>query len=240
MRAAGAQKKEQELPDQWGSFFCLIEVGILSPSLGLLCTTRVQLQWLRPLVAPVSSSAPGRGDCPALIPTLIIFKAAGIYITLMQAPVALQLPQEAAFLAFLSCLVGRDCYHGRERRLGTTEVSAQLVGFGCFPDSDCFSTCTNGLNICSSAKLFSNRNNFSFLEKRVFTRYTLTSPWEALHWNICGITCSTNCSRDWPQSQTGLLVTFINWFYYADWYNQFKSTASIKLSRKVHFRPWKP
>lgn len=59
------KKKEQELPDQWGSFFCLIEVGILSPSPGLLCTTRVQLQWLRPLVAPVSSSAPGRGDCPA-------------------------------------------------------------------------------------------------------------------------------------------------------------------------------
>lgn len=103
--------------------FCLIEVGILSPSPGLLCTTWVQLRWLRPLVAPVSSSAPGRGDCPALIPALIIFKAAGIYITLMQAPVALQLPQEAAFLAFLSCLVGSDCYHGPERHSGTTEAS---------------------------------------------------------------------------------------------------------------------
>lgn len=43
-----------------------------------------------------------RDDCPALIPALIIFKAAGIYITLTQAPVALQLPQEAAFLAFPS------------------------------------------------------------------------------------------------------------------------------------------
>lgn len=111
----------------------------------------MQLQWLRPLVAPVSSSAPGRGDCPALIPALIIFKAVRIYITLMQAPVALQLPQEAAFLAFLSCLVGRDCYHGRELCSGTTEASGQLVGFGCFPGSDCFSTHTNGLNSGSSA-----------------------------------------------------------------------------------------
>lgn len=62
IRAAGAQKRKKGC--LWGSFFCLIEVGILSPSLGLLCTTRVQLHWLRPLVAPVSSSAPGRGDCP--------------------------------------------------------------------------------------------------------------------------------------------------------------------------------
>lgn len=60
---AEAQKGERELPDQWGSFFRLIESGILSPCLDMLCTTRVQLQWLRPLVAPVSSSAPGRGDC---------------------------------------------------------------------------------------------------------------------------------------------------------------------------------
>lgn len=66
MHDAGEQKKkEQELPDHWGSFFCLIETGILSYSLDLLCAMRVQLQWLRPLVAPVSSSAPGRGDCPA-------------------------------------------------------------------------------------------------------------------------------------------------------------------------------
>lgn len=56
-------------------FFFLIEAGILSPS--LLCTTWVQLRRLRPLVAPVSSSAPGWDDCPALIPALIIFKAAG-------------------------------------------------------------------------------------------------------------------------------------------------------------------
>lgn len=56
-------------------FFFLIEAGILSPS--LLCTTWVQLRRLRPLVAPVSSSAPGWDNCPALIPALIIFKAAG-------------------------------------------------------------------------------------------------------------------------------------------------------------------
>lgn len=145
------EHKDKELPDQWSSFFCLIKVCIPSPSPGLLCTTWVQLQWLRPLVAPVSSSAPGRGDCPALIPALIIFKAAGIYITLMQAPVALWLPQEPAFLAFLSCLVSRDCYHGRELRPGTTEPSGQLVEFGCFPDLDCFSTCINGPNIRFSA-----------------------------------------------------------------------------------------
>lgn len=97
MHAAGAQERNKCCG---GSFLCLIEVGILSSS--LFCATWVQLQWLRPLVAPVSSSAPGREDCPALIPVLIIFKAAGIYITLMQAPVALQHPQEAAFLAFSS------------------------------------------------------------------------------------------------------------------------------------------
>lgn len=73
MYAAGAQERNKCCR---GPFFCLIEVGILSSS--LLCATWVQLQWLRPLVAPVSSSAPGREDCPDLIPVLIIFKAAGI------------------------------------------------------------------------------------------------------------------------------------------------------------------
>lgn len=63
----------------------------------LLATTWEQLPWFRPLVTPVSSSAPGSEDCPELIHALIIFKAAGIYITLTQAPVALQLPREAAF-----------------------------------------------------------------------------------------------------------------------------------------------
>ena len=60
-----AKQKELQLPDRWGSFLCLIEFGI--PSLGpdLLCATRVQLRRLRPLVAPVSSPAPNREDCPA-------------------------------------------------------------------------------------------------------------------------------------------------------------------------------
>lgn len=81
-------------------------------------------------MAPVSSSAPGRDDCPALIPALIIFKAAWIYITLMQAPVAPQLPQEAAFQAFASIAwVGGDCYHGCEQHLDATEASGQPVGF---------------------------------------------------------------------------------------------------------------
>lgn len=121
-----------------------MEVSILSA--GLLCNTWVKLQRLRPLVAPVSSSAPGRGDGPALIPVLIILNAAGIYNTLMQAPVVLQLPLEAAFLDFPSCLVGRDCNHGHEQHQGTTEASGQLDGFGCFPDLDCLSEHKEGLN----------------------------------------------------------------------------------------------
>lgn len=48
----------------------------------------------------------------------------------MQAPVAPQFPQEAAFQAFASVdAVGGDCYHGCERRLDATEASGQLVGF---------------------------------------------------------------------------------------------------------------
>lgn len=67
---------------------------------GRRATTWEQLPRFRPLVAPVSSSAPGEEDCPELIPALIIFKAAGIYIALTQAPVARQLPRDAAFPSF--------------------------------------------------------------------------------------------------------------------------------------------
>lgn len=102
-------------------------------------------------MAPVSSSAPGRGDCPALIPTLIIFKAVGFISHSCRRQWRYSSPRKQLFWLFFSCLVGRDCNHGCERCSGTTEASGQLAGFGCVPDSDCFSTCTNGLNIHSSA-----------------------------------------------------------------------------------------
>lgn len=75
----------------------LSSLPVLRSPCSQLATTWEQLPWFRPLVTPVSSSAPGYEDCPKLIPALIIFKAAGIYITLTQAPVVLQLPREAAF-----------------------------------------------------------------------------------------------------------------------------------------------
>lgn len=139
IRAAGAQKKEKELPDQWGSFFCLSRLAFFLPAWACSvlqgCSSSGLGHWWH--LSPLQRQA-GETALQALIPALIIFKAAWIYITLMQAPVALQLPQEVAFLAFLSCLEGRDCHHGRKQLLGTTEASGQLVGFGCFPDCECF------------------------------------------------------------------------------------------------------
>ncbi|KAK2822529.1 hypothetical protein Q5P01_022594 [Channa striata] len=57
-RRTKQERKESRLTSGAHSF-CRTEVSILSPNLVLLCTAWVQLHWLRPLVAPVSSSAPG-------------------------------------------------------------------------------------------------------------------------------------------------------------------------------------
>lgn len=63
-----------------------------------LCTMRSWLQWLRPLVAPVSSAAPGQETALLrLILYLIIFKAAGICFALMQAPVVQQIHRGGSF-----------------------------------------------------------------------------------------------------------------------------------------------
>lgn len=77
-------------------------------------------------MAPVSSSAPGWEDYPALIPVLIILKAAGIYITLLQAPGALQLPWEEAFLTFP--LIAWWAAIATSNSSKATEASGQVVG----------------------------------------------------------------------------------------------------------------
>lgn len=131
--------------DQWGFFICLIEVGILFPNLVLVCTAWVELQWLRPLVAPVSSSAPGRGDCLAsLDPCTNYFQSSrDLYHTHAGASGTAALPG-SSFCGFSLLLVGQ------RRHSGTTEASGQLVGFGWFPDWKCFTTFLYGLSICSS------------------------------------------------------------------------------------------
>lgn len=120
-----------------GSFLCLIKVGILSPS--LLCATWVQLQWLRPLVAPVSSSAPGPGWLPCPDPCANYFQSSrDLYHTNTGAS-GTAAPPGSSFSGFsLCCLVGGDCYHGCEQHLDAREASGQLVGIGCFPDLGLF------------------------------------------------------------------------------------------------------
>lgn len=99
----------------------------------LLATTWEQLPWFRPLVTPVSSSAPGSKDCPELIPALIIFKAAGIYITHTQAPVALQLPREAAFSSLTRCAeIATTDSSRRHRSIWPAGWSWTLSKFGFF------------------------------------------------------------------------------------------------------------
>lgn len=52
-------------PANFGSLFTAVkrDLDFFSHSLDLICRTWVQLKQLRPLVAPVSSSAPCWGDC---------------------------------------------------------------------------------------------------------------------------------------------------------------------------------
>lgn len=107
----------------------------------------------------------------ALIPTIIIFKAAWIYITLLQAPVALQLPQEAAFLAFPSCLVGRGCHHGVNVCWALQKHLASWLDL--FPESGCFITCTYCINISSSATQQTHAVSNSEISISAFTNYTL-------------------------------------------------------------------
>lgn len=108
------------MPDQWSFFFCLIDVGILSLNLVLLCTKWGSSSGLGHWwhLSPLQRQA-GETALLALIPVLIIFKAAGIYITLTQAPVALQLPQETAFVASPSYILGIDCTQAPQKHLAS-------------------------------------------------------------------------------------------------------------------------
>lgn len=149
--------KDKEVPDQWGSFFCLIDVGILSPNLVLLCTEWGELQWLRPLVAPVSSSAPDRGDCLAsLDPCTNYFQSSqDLYHTHAGAS-GTAVPPGNSFCGFSLLLFGH-------RLLSTTE--GQLAVFGWVPDWHCFTIFLDGLNIYSNST--SSISNKSFNSKPI-------------------------------------------------------------------------
>lgn len=158
MQGNKKNKKEQELPDHWGSFFCLIETGILSYSLDLLCAMRVQLQWLRPLVAPVSSSAPGRGDCPAsLDPFANYFQSSWDLYHSHAGASGTTVPPGSSFSGFSLLLGGQRLSpwtwvalgHKRSEREREREP-ASWWDFDVFQIQIASSNCANGLKIRTS------------------------------------------------------------------------------------------